>query len=475
MMKVNQIGASKERKGLFFQQGNRGFKGSLLLLITIMLVLSACGAGGGSNNKPNASNSNAASSTPDSDANKKEGTEKDEIVNLTFAAFGSDEELAIYQKAIDAFEKENTSIKVELKSFPRAEYNQKMLTELAGNNAADVFYVKPETLAKMRDSESLLGLKSFLDSSESYVKASDFPEGFWGGAKANDEIYGVAVDVNPMVLYYNTAIFEELGLKSPQTYYDEGKWTWDTFKELSQKVVESGKKGYTLDTYWATVHSWIFSNGGRVFDDSGIYVLDSNEKAQEALTYLESLVTDKAAVYTGSLTEGLSTEALMMSNQLAFNAVGRWITPTFLANDFKTFDYIPFPTKSGEPLKEVATTIVFLGVNAKTKHANEAMKFLSYYVSTESQKIRLAGGNAVPSVNGAESLITDATVPAHAKYLLDMREISYAPSGPQMNEYNYAGLDAEIKAAYEMLLTGKKNVKETIELISQKVDEKMKE
>jgi len=203
-------------------------------------------------------------------------------------------------------------------------------------------------------------------------------------------------------------------------------------------------------------------------------VLDTNKEAQEALTFLESLIKDEAAIFTGTLTEGISTDSLMMSNQLAFNAIGRWVTPTFIKNNFTAFDYIPFPTKTGEKLEEVATTIAFLGVNAKTKHANEAMKFLSYYVSTESQKIRLAGGNAVPSVNGAESLIEEATVPAHASYLLDMRKISFAPSGPQMNEYNYSGLDAEMKAAYELLFTGKKNVTETIEIISGKVNEMMK-
>lgn len=444
----------------------KSFSKGLFLLITIMLIVSGCGSA-----KNNTTN-NAASGNVKQDA--KETVKPDEEVALTFAAFGSDEELAIYQKAIDSFESLNPSINVELKSFPRAEYNQKMLTELAGNNAADVFYIKPETLAKMRDSDSLMDVSDYLASTESYVKETEFPEGFWGGAKVNEKIYGVAVDVNPMVLYYNTAIFEELGLKSPQEYYDEGNWSWDTFKELNKKVVESGKKGYTLDTYWATVHSWIFSNGGRVFDDNGNYVLDKNNEAQEALTFLESLIKDEAAIFTGTLTEGISTESLMMSNQLAFNAIGRWVTPTFIKNNFTTFDYIPFPTKTGDELKEVATTIAFLGVNAKTKHANEAMKFLSYYVSTESQKIRLAGGNAVPSVNGAESLIEEAKVPAHASYLLDMRTISFAPSGPQMNEYNYSGLDAEMKAAYELLFTGKKNVSETIEIISGKVNEMMK-
>ncbi|MBZ5798073.1 extracellular solute-binding protein, partial [Burkholderia contaminans] len=74
------------------------------------------------------------------------------------------------------------------------------------------------------------------------MKAEDFPAGVWGTAKRDGEIYGGTPVLNPMGMYYNKKVFKEAGVKTPQEYYDEGKWNWDAFEEVTSKLKAAGKQ-----------------------------------------------------------------------------------------------------------------------------------------------------------------------------------------------------------------------------------------
>ncbi|MBS4195274.1 ABC transporter substrate-binding protein [Lederbergia citri] len=427
-------------------------KWSLLKVIPVFLILllvvSGCGgskSGGGSGKK----------------------------VELTMAAWGNPAEIKVYQKGVDAYMKEHPNVKIKLVPVPGDNYEEKLLTELSGGKSHDVFYVGDNTMPKLVETGKIADLTDFLDSSASYVKASDFADGLWGAARKDGRIYGVSVDNNPLVMYYNKKVLADAGIdKSPQELYDAGEWNWQAFEDMTSKINAAGNKGFVADGWTAHLFSWIWSNGGQIYDDEGNMILEENEKAQEAFKFLERNIKNGNFTYSGSLPKGQGADAMFMSNQVGFAAAGRWWTPMFSENKSLEFDYIPWPTNTGNKMEPAAIAIAYMSVAKDSKNVEEAMKFMSFYTSAEGQKARLEGnGNAVPSVNGVDELITDDAVPEHAKYLIDAREIGVVED----KQVQVPGLEQELRDIMELMYLGKQDADKTIADFSKKAKEKIAE
>lgn len=397
-------------------------------------------------------------------------------VELTMSAWGNPAELKVYQRAIDAYEEKNKNVSVKLIPIPSDGYEQKLMTELSGGAGADVFYVGDTTMAKLVKSESILPLSDFLKTDASYTKPEEYAEGLWGAAKQGDELYGITVDCNPYVMYYNIKLFKEAGLKTPQEYFDEGKWNWDTFKEVTAKFKSINKYGFVQEKGSLPMLNWVWSNGGNMYDKDGNYVYDKDPKAQEAIAYIADLVKSGGVIYGGSLPKGQGMDAMFMSQQVAMVTAGRWLTPMFSENKSLEFDYIPWPSNTSEKTNPSGIAVAYVAVNKNSKQQEEAKKFLSFYVSKEGQKARLADtGNAVPSVAGIDEVVLDKGIPAHADYLLKGRDTGIAPGSPQTYYAQVPGLSNEVEDLYDLMLLGKASAEETIANISTVVQKKTAE
>ncbi|CAM3395889.1 ABC transporter substrate-binding protein [Marinicrinis lubricantis] len=420
---------------------------TVLILLLFSLLLSACGG------------------------NHRENTDDGEV-QLTMSAWGNPAEIKVYQKALDAFMADNPEIKVELVPIPNDGYQDKIMTQLSGGKAPDIFYVGSEWISKIVETGKVVDLSDFLSSDESYVKPDEFAEGLWGAAKINNQIYGLAVDCNPFVLYYNKKVLEEAGVKSPQEYYDEGKWNWDTFAEVTAQIKESGKKGFILDGWSGPLFTWIWTNGGEMYDEDGHIILSENEEAQEAFKYISDMLQQGNFTYSGSLPQGQGGDAMFMSNQVGFVGAGRWYTPMFSENKALEFDYIPYPTNTGEQQGTVSIATAYMVVNKDSKHLDAAMKFASFYTSPEGQKARLEGnGNAVPSVLGADEIITEAEFPEHAGYLLDARNKGRVDDKQSV----VPGMDKEIMDIIDLMYLGEQSAEQTIQAVTKKATEMIDE
>ncbi|PTM56654.1 ABC transporter substrate-binding protein [Desmospora activa] len=389
---------------------------------------------------------------------------------LTMSAWGNPAELKVYQRAIDAYMEKNPDVSIKLVPIPVDGYEQKLITQLTGGGGSDLFYVGAEYTSRLVEGNTIEPLTDFLNSEESYTKPDDYAEGLWGAAKKEDEIYGVPVDSNPLVMYYNIDLFKELGIKTPQQYYDEGEWNWDAFKKVTTELKKGGKKGYVQEKTLHMIESWIWSNGGSIYDEDGNLVLDNDKKAQEAIAFIDSLIQDGNAVYAGALPEGQGLDAMFLSQQVGMISAGHWLTPMFEEAGVN-YDYIPWPTNTGNEREPVVIPTAYLSVNANTDKKEEAMKFLSFYVSKEGQTARLSGvGNAIPSVSGIDEIVEDQ--PKHVHYVTEARETGYAHGSPKSKSALTPGLVNDMEDLFDVMLLGKATPEETVEKVVKTIEEK---
>ncbi len=425
------------------------------------------GAGGGGGGAATGATTGAAGAAGGGAAGGASGA-------IKWSTWGNPGEVQRFREYTDDFNKRFPNIKSELVHVPNEGYEAKMLTQLSGGAAPDVFYSGDGSMGKFISSGAISELTTMLAGPTSKSNPNDFFPGLWGAAQtADNKIYGVAVDCNPMVLWYNKKVLQEIGVtEMPADTYKAGNWNWNTFQSILDKAAAKNKRGYVLGNWFAHHYSWVTTNGGKVID-GGKYVAHEDAKAQEAYKWIADNIKAKRFTYSGGLPKGQGDDALFMSGQLAFLGAGRWLLPVFKKASGLEYDIVPFPTNTGKKTEPAGIPTAYAVMNAKTKSPEAAFQFLTDFVSKEGQIFRLkGGGNAVPSIKGADEVVGEGNLPQNWQALLDAREVGYAL---WREEAGTPGLSADIIKVWEPLwLKGEGDVNATLQKVGQLATSKIK-
>lgn len=404
------------------------------------------------------------------------GTGGSNQVNLTWSVWGNPGELQRFYQFTDDFNTHHPNIHAQLVPIPTTNYGAKMLTDLNGGVAPDVFYIMDDgTVTKFAKSGQIAELSSYFKSAQSQSSPDDFYPGLWGGARTADgKIYAIPPDCNPLILWYNKTVLQEAGItQMPADLYLQGSWNRDTFTSMLEKVHAKGKYGYVLDDWDLVYYSWVTTNGGQVYSDNeqGTFIANQDPRAVEAFTWLATNVRAKLITYASSLPRGQSNDVVFMANQAAFATAGRWFLPEFKQVQGLQYDIVPFPTSTGK-LLPAGVAGAFVAMNSKTKHPTEAFTFLSAFTSKTGQQFRLSGGgNALPSIQGDDQLVLEGNLPAHAQFFLDARNAGGYTLFPA--EGRVPGLGADIQSTFDPMWLQGVDVQKTLNTVADMVNKRL--
>ena len=158
------------------------------------------------------------------------------------------------------------------------EYYNHMITSLsAGQAEADIMYL-PGDMAF--PSAALSGYFTELDG---LVNLTDLQ---WNQSAnsvftLNGKHYFVSPSINTGSLagtgvFFNKKMFSDANVKTPEQYVKENNWTWDTFREVAQKLTGNGKYGvasYSANNYGTSF--FLTSNATQpVLNDGGKHILN---------------------------------------------------------------------------------------------------------------------------------------------------------------------------------------------------------
>ncbi len=147
-----------------------------------------------------------------------------------------------YQKVLKKFTEE-TGIRYKMIQFLGTEYINKVSQQIAAGKAPDV-----------------VGTNSWFPASLEIVQElpSQFnvSDGFWDkritdALMVGNKKYFVNSMNSPFctgsMVFYNKKLFNSAGIKNPQEYVDEGKWTWENFRQAAKDCVAAGYKGGIME------------------------------------------------------------------------------------------------------------------------------------------------------------------------------------------------------------------------------------
>jgi multiple sugar transport system substrate-binding protein len=395
----------------------RGFLGTTALAalgIAGAGSLSACG--GGSSGGPG-----GGSSGKQGDAASGRGGA------VTWGAWANPGEAERFRQVSKDYESKHET-KITFQIIPGTDYLSKLLTQLAGGSAPDAFYVGDTGAAKLIESGNLMELTEFAGKADSPVKIEDFYPGLLPWCQSGGKTYGLPVDCNPLVFWFNQDMLAAAGItQSPVQQFEAGTWNRDALDDFLTKIKASGKRGHVIEGGWDRWVSWMTAFGGKPIDnDANKAVFNEDPKSMETVEWLFQHIKDETITYGGSLPKGQGVDALFYAQQVASGSWGRWVLPNLKKLKFN-YDIAPYPSEDGKTIMPVVIPVAAMGVNAKAKDPDAAMWWTTRYVSVEGQKARLSGGgNAVPSIPGAEEVVTEGNLPAHASIWNEVAKVGYA-------------------------------------------------
>lgn len=366
------------------------------------------------------------------------------------------------QELTDEFNEENEDVDVTLQPVASyGDYHSKLLAQLTSGTAPDVFYIGDDYLGQFVDADVLQPLSELMASDESETAVDDFFPGIFGVAEQDGEIYAAPNDVNPDALWYDKEALAAAGItQDPAQLAADDAWTTETFLAMSDALAEAGLTAAMFWNYWATHYSWISAQGGTAYDADGAFVADQDPTSVAALEQFAQRFQDGEFVIADTLPEGAGADSLFVTHQAGFFAQGRYTIGTLTsAGVADSYDIVRWPTPDGvEAPTGVAAS--YLAINKNTDNLDAAFRFWTHFLSADGQTFRLGGGgNAVPSISGADDVVLEGGIPPHAETFLGMRDVGFA-NHPA--EAAVPGLSGDISELMLQLYQGKSDAKATL-------------
>ena len=272
---------------------------------------------------------------------------------ITFSSWGSVTEVGILDKIIKNYENENPNVKINFMHVPQ-NYFQKIHLLFASNQAPDVLFINNLYLPIY--SNKLEPLDDLVDKSEFYPKSLE-------AMSVDGQLYAIPRDVSTLVFYRNKNLVKQ---------------TPKNLNELISAIEDVKPFGisYERDIYFMLPYVLTFGEN-----------IDAPVKS---LKFYKNLEGKYAPTQTdiGSLTSA----QMFLQGRIGLYLSGRWMYPKIQESAKFDWDVIPF-------CGIVPLDASGWAISRKSKHKEEAEKFLKYLSSKESIEYLNSTGLIVPARN----------------------------------------------------------------------------
>jgi raffinose/stachyose/melibiose transport system substrate-binding protein len=305
------------------------------------------------------------------------------------------ESIQTLQGLIDAFQKQNPDIQVSLTAPPDAETVLK--TRLAKDKLPDVFALGGNaTYGELAQAKVFADLGSTKAAKNVQAAYLDMLARLVGG---NDKtVYGIPYATNANGVIYNKDKFKALGLKVPTT--------WTEFVALLDKAKKAGETPiyFTLQDAWTGLIPWNSLSSNLIAKDfparetagTTSFAKEYAEVATKIAKLAEYGHADNAGV-------GYNDGNIAFANgKSVLYLQGNWAIPDILkANPKVNIGVFAMPV-SDDPAKNnlVSGVDVLLAVNATTKKADAAKKFVEFMTTKDIAQRYIDEQSAFSAVKG---------------------------------------------------------------------------
>lgn len=319
---------------------------------------------------------------------------------------GHEEDL---QKIIDAFEKDNAGITIQVETVPYADYAAKLQTAVAGGTEADVFELEYASFVGYAKSGALAEVTG--------VDTSVYADNLLKAYQSDGKQYALPESFSNVVLFYNKDLFDAKGVE-----YPTADWTWAEEQAAAEKLTDkaAGVWGNYQPISYNEYYKTVAQAGGSFLNEDGTASAFNDEAGLKAMQWL----TGKSGTVMPTDADGANTPDfdtnLFTSGKLAMWHTGIWMFGA-VAEKAPDMNW-DIAVEPGLTTKASAMFSNGVGISAKSKVQEAAAKWASYYTTSQTTiDTRLATGWELPPVADTSKLDAYLTItpPANRQAVFD--------------------------------------------------------
>lgn len=366
-------------------------------------------------------------------------------------------DLANVEELVRAFEAENPGIRVEVEQLTWKSGLQKIQAAVASGTQPDLCELGSTWVPRFSYSGVLEDLTHIYNAvADSFL--------MWDSAKWDGRVYGLPWLQGSRVLFYNRTLFDRAGLNA-----DAPPETWDELLDAAKRINDLGPDiyGFGLNlgeryVLYKKFMAFAWGNGGRILDDDGTVVFNSDENLEALRFYLE------LAKYS------LKEKQEVFDHQFKMEKLGMQVSGAWNLNNYATeapdLDYgvalVP------KPSREKGTHASFAGAELlvifkNSKHKEEALRLARFLQSYPMAKqISIAERSVFPASKRAlwdAAFLRDDKVKVFVRQALTSRS---APAHPGWIE-----MEDVINRSIEEVLYGKIDPEQALNSAAEKLHE----
>lgn len=344
---------------------------SALAAVAVLTLAAACGGGGGE-----------SSSSPGAP------------VKLDFLSLAwQKESVAANKQIVDEWNKANPGIQVTYVQGSWDNVNDQLVTQFAGGTAPDVIHNDSPALAGFASDGYLLDLSDKLPAE----LKSDIPQAAWDtvtfdGGKGEQGVYGVPFLQESQVIIANKKLLDESGVRVPSP---GEPWTWDEFSAAAKKMTKGGTFGvaWPMKSPVNKTLNLALNFGGTFFQTAGgkTTVKVGPEEREVLQRIHDQLYKDKSAD-PAALGQGTADPLpAFYKGKFALLPAGVYLRQQVAEQAPDGFEWVTLPAPKGTSAQQGAVSQT-LSVAQESKHPDEALKFISFFLNGTNQA-KLAKGD----------------------------------------------------------------------------------
>jgi ABC-type glycerol-3-phosphate transport system substrate-binding protein len=352
-------------------------KVKVLSLVLAAALLLGIAAGCGADTVSSSQTTQAAAVT--TAAATAAATETQKKVKITFSWWGGAERADATLAAIDLWNKANPNIQVEGIPLSNEGFIDKLITQLAGGNAPDIFNFNSEQVGNFSDNNQIIDITPHI---ETYFKEVDKNLWAYYTNGRDQRTWAIPFGQNGDVMVYNKTKFEQFGVRIPTN-----NETWDSWMELARQMTRDTNNDGKTD-FWGYHYPWLFSTNEYYVQqlgyENGFFTEDlkhtvlGDPKVIEGYKKFETMRDYCPGPGVLSLKEN---ETPISAGYVAFQVAAYSNYPGMAKSSKDELGITALPALEGG--KDIRTSIggICFGINAKSPNQEAALKFSSFFVS----------------------------------------------------------------------------------------------
>ncbi|MDR2484695.1 MAG: sugar ABC transporter substrate-binding protein [Treponema sp.] len=334
----------------------------------------------------------------------RSGAAKDAVVTIRYFTWTA-EQIDGIRATVKEFEQANPKIKVDVQTAPWDQYWQKMQTEVAGGNAADVFMNQTWYFKTLQAANAAVPLDEWI--ARDNVSLANHNQKVVAIYTENGKLYAMPQDWDAICIVYNKDMFDKYGVPYPDENLSWNPQNGGSFIELAKRMTVDSKGNNGLspnfDRNNIATFGFVLENSNNVgywnfMRMNGGDILTFNDpRSVEAIQFLQDTMYKYYVAPQQAAVQSMGSGAMFASGTVAMHLNGNWALGDLEKQCNFNWQVAMLP--SGPKGRSTIVNGIGQSVFTGSQHKEEAWQFVKWLGGARSQQILAQTGTVFPSTN----------------------------------------------------------------------------